>query len=215
MVYWLMRLLGVTVLVGGLLALGWLRGEPASAEPGNPFDGITAHIRSQIQVDKVQFARANTCTEWFYRHEYNKSPSRPESQGVAWRPTAGQALRLAERLDCRAAYPEGLKAAREDFSRQQSFLTVSLTFYEFVLVADRNDDARYSRTEWHDLLNALGLRGDLPQSQTQQVSAVTGQFDTFRSSSNLEALMAGMSALFDKGYRLSPADKTALDRVTQ
>ena len=92
-------------------------------------------------------------------------------------------------------------------------MSLSLTFYEFALVADRNDDERYSADELQDTLESMGLpfRPGLPKAG--QLSMLNMHFDTIHQQGQFDVLMSGMTALFDKGYRFTDHDKVALDRV--
>ncbi|MEO6308320.1 MAG: hypothetical protein ABIP43_10595, partial [Nitrospiraceae bacterium] len=114
------------------------------------FQQFTQHIGRQIHKDKQAFAQANTCVSWFYKAA--KTPP-PTVQGIGWNPTSSSQLQA----DCRHYYPRGMNEARSDLAKTQALLSVSLTFYEFALVADRNDDAIYSPVELQDLLRSLAL----------------------------------------------------------
>jgi hypothetical protein len=94
-------------------------------------------------------------------------------------------------------------------------LSVSLTFYEFALVGDRDDDSRYSREELGDLFQSLALNYDPSHSASTQAATLADRFDTWYRSRNLESVMNGMGLLYDKGYRVTPADQAELDRVTK
>jgi hypothetical protein len=116
-------------------------------------------------------------------------------------------------MDCLHAYPNGMDGARDDFAKTQTILAVSLTFYEFALVADRNDDAIYNPTEITDLLRSLSLSYYDGEPPSKQVTALTEQFDNWHRSRNMDALMQGMSDLYARGYRVTPSDRVELDRV--
>lgn len=103
--------------------------------------------------------------------------------------------------------------ARDDFSKTQSLLSVSLTFYEFALVADRNDDAIYGRTELQDLFRTLALPYDERDQAQKQIALLTERFDSWYRSRNMDALMQGMSDLYERGYRVTPSDRSELNRV--
>jgi len=180
---------------------------PTAAESDEVFSGFTSHIARQIASDKHGFMDAQVCTQWFYRHR-DRQPARPPVQGVAYRTAVGDASDV-----CPKRYPGGLDAARDAFGRTQSTLSISLTFYELALVGDRNDDQRYSGRELQDLLEACGLPYD-GRSSSQHLAALTGHFESLHRSGSLDRLMAGMSALFDKGYRLSQHDRAALDKIS-
>jgi hypothetical protein len=103
--------------------------------------------------------------------------------------------------------------ARNDFAKTQASLSVSLTFYEFALVADRNDDAVYSPAELQDLFRSLTLSYSDGDPTPKQVTALTERFDNWYHSRDMSALMQGMSDLYERGYRVTPSDRVELDRV--
>jgi hypothetical protein len=103
--------------------------------------------------------------------------------------------------------------ARDDLAKTQALLSVSLTFYEFALVADQNDDATYSPAEIQDLFRSLSLSYHHGDSILMQVSALTERFDNWYQKRNMDALMQGMSDLYERGYRVTPSDRVELDRV--
>jgi hypothetical protein len=185
---------------------------PALANPEDIFESFTSHIRQQIQVDKKFFLDANVCTELFYKQMYKK-PTPPAMQGVSWPGPAFAGVGDLTLADCQTRYPGGLQDAREDFSRTQSTLSLSLTFYEFALVGDRNDDERYSAAELQDILESFGLRFDSLGSPSGHLATLTAKFDDLRKSGNLDHLMASMGALYDKGYRFTSHDRRVLDQV--
>ena len=170
------------------------------------FQQFTQHIGKQIQKDKQAFARANNCVSWFYKA--TKTPL-PSVQGISWNMTPAS----QPDGDCPRDYPGGMDEARNDFSKTQSVLSVSLTFYEFALVADRNDDAIYSLTELHDLFRSLSLSHHDGDQASKQVAALTERFDNWYRSRNMDALMQGMSDLYGRGYRVTPSDRVELDRI--
>lgn len=171
------------------------------------FQQFTQHIGRQIHRDKQAFSQASNCVSWFYKKAKKTPP--PTAQGISWNATPSS----QSELDCLRDYPGGMDEARDDFSKTQSVLSVSLTFYEFALVADRNDDAIYSRVELQDLFRSLSLSYDDGASATKQVAALTEQFDNWYRSRNMDALMQGMSELYERGYRVTPSDRIELDRV--
>ena len=103
--------------------------------------------------------------------------------------------------------------ARNDLAKTQAILSVSLTFYEFALVADRNDDTIYSLAELQDLFRSLSLSYHDEDPTPQLVMALTERFDSWRHRRNMDALMQGMSDLYERGYRVTPSDRVELDRV--
>lgn len=170
------------------------------------FQQFTQHIGRQIHKDKQAFAQANACVSWFYKAE--KTPP-PTMQGIAWKPTPSSQIEV----DCHRHYPSGMDDARSDLAKTQASLSVSLTFYEFALVADRNDDAIYSPVELQDLLRSLTLSYHDEEPAPKQVTALMERFDSLYHSRNMDALMQGMSDLYERGYRVTPSDRVELDRV--
>lgn len=190
----------------------------AAAAPHESIDvfrQFTQHIRRQADSDKREFAEASQCMNWFYRRERQK-PAPPAVEGVSW-PGPEWASGKASRppLDCDARYPGGLDAVRKDFQRTQTSLSVTLTFYEFALVGDGDDNSVYNSKELGDILDALGLPAESAQGVVGHVNALTGSFDSMHRSRSLESLMAGMSKLYERGYRFTAADKVHLDRVME
>lgn len=170
------------------------------------FQQFTQHIGRQIHKDKQAFAQASACVSWFY--QLKKTPP-PTVQGIGWKPTSSSQLEV----DCLRNYPSGMDDARNDLAKTQALLSVSLTFYEFALVADRNDDAIYSPVELQDLLRSLTLSYHDAEPTLKQVTALTERFDSWYRNRNMDALMQGMSDLYDRGYRVTPSDRVELDRV--
>ena len=170
------------------------------------FQQFTQHIGRQIHKDKQAFAQANTCVLWFYKGGKTHPPT---VQGIGWNPTPSSHVEA----DCLRHYPRGMDDARDDLAKTQALLSVSLTFYEFALVADRNDDATYSPVELQDLLRSLTLSYHEEEPGPKQVTALVERFDTWYHSRNMDALMQGMSDLYERGYRVTPSDRVELDRV--
>lgn len=170
------------------------------------FQQFTQHIGRQIHTDKQAFAQANTCVSWFY--QAGKTPP-PVVQGIGWNPTPSSQIEV----DCLRHYPSGMDDARNDLAKTQATLSVSLTFYEFALVADRNDDTIYSLAELQDLFRSLSLSYHDEDPTPQLVMALTERFDSWRRNRNMDALMQGMSDLYERGYRVTPSDRVELDRV--
>ena len=170
------------------------------------FQQFTQHIGRQIHRDKQAFSQANSCLSWLYKAK--KMPP-PAVQGISWNITPSS----QPEVDCLRDYPGGMDDARDDFAKTQTLLSVSLTFYEFALVADRNDDASYSPTELQDLLRSLTLSYHDGDPTPKQVTALTERFDSLYRSRNMDALMQGMSDLYERGYRVTPSDRVELDRV--
>ena len=174
------------------------------------FRQFTQHIQRQIELDKTAFAQASGCTNWFY-HQEKRPPAPPTAQLISLK----LVLQPPSKETCFRAYPRGLESVREDFHRTQTSLSVSLTFYEYALVGDRNDDGRYSREELQDIFPALALTFDPSHSPGAQAASLAGRFDDWYRMRNLEHLMTGMAQLYEKGYRVSPADRAELERVTK
>lgn len=196
-------------LLAGLLGTACLAGPAAALEAGDVFSSFTGHIFRQIRSDKEGFVRADRCVQWFYAQQ-RKKPAAPPAQGVSFT----RDRRLTQDFDCQSEYPGGLEAAREDFSRTQTSLTLSLTFYEYALVGDANDDGRYSAAEIRDMLESFGLafrRTDAPSSHSALLAA---KFDALRKTGELDVLMGSMSTLYDKGYRFTALDRAALNKVS-
>ncbi len=198
------RLLAVGVFFTVLMC-GLFPGDSSGRE-NTIFRQFTQHIGRQIHRDKQAFSQANHCVSWFYKA---KKTSPPAVQGISWNTTPSS----QPQVDCLHEYPGGMDDVRADFAKTQSLLSVSLTFYEFALVADRNDDATYSPTELQDLLRSLALSYSDGAPTPTQVTALTERFDSLYHSRNMDALMQGMSDLYERGYRVTPSDRVELDRV--
>jgi hypothetical protein len=179
-------------------------------QPVGVFTQFTHHIQAQIASDKIAFAKASGCTNWFYRQEKH-TPAPLDVHPIR----LDLVLEPPSREDCLRLYPGGLDAVRQDFHHTQSSLSVSLTSYEFALVADGDDDARYSWEELLDLFQSLALTYDPSHSAITQAGALTERFDSWYRTRNLENVMTGMSQLYEKGYRVTAADRAELDRVTK
>lgn len=178
----------------------------SSGRENEIFQQFTQHIGRQIHKDKQAFAQANNCVSWFYKA--NKTPL-PDVQGISWNATPSS----QPEWDCPRNYPGGMDDVRDDLAKTQASLSVSLTFYEFALVADRNDDAIYGPAEIQDLFRSLSLSYHDEDPTPNQVKALTERFDNWHHRRNMDALMRGMSDLYERGYRLTPSDRVELDRV--
>lgn len=186
-------------------------GYTLAAEVGDVFSALTGYVAQQVASDKVNFVGAQHCTEWFYK-QLKQKPPRSQTHTIAFTPAE---LDTPDSVsECRTRYPEGLESARHAFSQAQSALSISLTFYELALVGDRDDNHRYSEDELRDLLESFKLpfRDILPT--TAHVDALTAQFDLARNGNTLEAVMVSMGLLYDKGYRLTTGDRTALNNLS-
>ena len=197
------RALGFTGLVVSLCV-----GGVSWATIGNGvFEGFIHHIAQQIDRDKVDFAVAESCTSWFYEQLKNPSPVRPDVQRLSF-----VAEEDPDSHPCAGRYP-GINEARQAFAHSQSTLSLSLTFYQLALIADRDDDERYDASELQDMLaslNVVPLQGDHPQL----LAKLKGKFDDVREAVEFTALTDGMQALYSKGYRFTTADQAAMGRVT-
>ena len=178
------------------------------------FEAFTAHIQQQVQSDKQTFLDADACTQWFYQ-EQRRTPPRPSVQGTALDPVRWTPRRVLEAPECQTRYPGGLKAAREDFSRTQTSLSLSLTFYEFALVGDRNDDGHYNAVELRDMLDSFGLPFNGLVVPVVHLAALNGKFDAIHTTRGLDVLMTSMGILYDKGYRFTSQDRAALNRISE
>ena len=201
----------VISLMGVVLCYGL--GERGYASTGTEvFRGFTSHISEQIRRDKIEFIEAQSCISWLYdqmRKKPQNSGPRPEKISFRW------ISEQKDEWDCATRYPngqEGLQAAREEFSHTQQSLSFSLTFYEFALVGDRDDDGRYNGGELKDLFESFGMNfEDRLPSDTYLVS-LKGKFDHLRGNRELQPLVKSMELLLEKGYRFTSADQEALNR---
>ena len=200
-------------LVSGLLATPLGAG---GGQRGSVFQAFTSHIQRQVELDKRSFVDASACTEWFYKQQRPK-PQEPKVEGVGRRldqPATHdvQIIRVSS-SDCRSRYPGGIDAAREEFGRTQTTLSLSLTFYEFALVGDRDDDSRYNPAELRDILESFGLAFRPELSPATQLTTLNAQFDSVHYTGQFDVLMTGMGVLFEKGYRFTSRDVVALNRI--
>ncbi|MGC3975251.1 MAG: hypothetical protein QM771_12835 [Nitrospira sp.] len=182
------------------------------------FAQLTQHIKRQADTDKQAFATASQCMNLFYKQQRHK-PAPPAVQQIAWIPSKSSALSAADadaqEADCRKRYPEGLDDVRTDFQRTQALLSLSLTFYEFALVGDGDDNSLYNARELRDILVALNLAAEPSLGAAAHLRSLTAQFDSLHETRGMEALMAGMGKLYDQGYRVTTADKAHLNRVME
>lgn len=182
------------------------------------FAQLTQHIKRQADTDKQAFAIASQCMNWFYKQQRQK-PAAPTVQNITWVIPEASVLPVAESetdgADCRKRYPDGLDGVRVDFQRTQALLSLSLTFYEFALVGDGDDNSLYSARELQDMLVALNLAAEPSLGAAAHLRSLTTQFDSLHDARGMEALMTGMGKLYDQGYRVTPADKAHLNRVME
>lgn len=171
------------------------------------FSTFTAHIARQVTLDKQAFAQASTCLSWFYKA--SKTPPPPVVERISWTLSANP----QPENDCPKQYPGGMDAARDDFAKTQTLLSVSLTVYEFALVADLNDDWSYSQAELQDIFHALSLSYDQANPPQALGEALTARFDQWYSTRKLDDVMQGMSNLYERGYRVTVQDRAELDRI--
>ena len=196
------RVLGFTA-----LAVALCMGGMSGAATGNGvFQGFLHHIAQQITRDKVDFAVAESCTSWFYEQLKKSSPMRADVQRLSFVTEEDRSHACAGR------YP-GINEARQAFAHSQSTLSLSLTFYQFALVADRDDDERYDAGELQDILASLNV-APLPGDHLQLLAKLTGKFDDVREAIEFTTLTDSMQALYSKGYRFTTADQAAMSRVT-
>lgn len=168
------------------------------------FEGFVHHIAQQITRDKVDFAVAESCTSWFY--EQLKNPVRPDVKQLSFVTEEDRSHACAGR------YP-GINEARQAFAHSQSTLSLSLTFYQLALVADRDDDEHYDAGELRDILTSLNV-APLPGDHLQLLAKLKGKFDDVREAIEFTVLTDSMQALYSKGYRFTDADQAAMGRVT-
>lgn len=195
----------VTALI--IMLMMWGETRHATALDSPVFPSFVSHIMKQVSIDKQAFAQASTCLSWFYREL--KKPRSPEVEGVAWRPTSS----FGQEYECPKFYPGGMDEARNDFAKTQTLLSVSMTVYEFALVADYNDDQSYSTAELQDLFRAISLNYDEAQSPRASVETLTSRFDQWYRSKSLDEVMQGMNQLYDRGYRVTVRDRADLDEA--
>lgn len=172
------------------------------------FQAFTSYINRHIVHDKKAFVEAETCTRWFYEQHKEKPQPAPQVHPTGLRPRL-----VSEASECANRYPSGIKGAREDFSRTQSSLSFSLTFYELALVGDGNDDGRYNAGEVKDMMESFGLPFQENQSPALYLAALNGRFDWARQRGDLEMVMNSLDTLQQRGYRFTTRDKVELNRI--
>ena len=175
------------------------------------FQGFTGHISQQINSDKQDFYAAQVCTTWFYKNM--KKPPERTIEKISFPPTYLD--QDTTDFDCSNQYPNGLEAARKAFSQTQQALSISLTFYQFALVGDADDDGQYNDGELKDVLESFGLNFQDRLPSYQYILVLNGMFDSVRGKGELQTLMDGMGTLYDKGYRFSNADQVALNQEVE
>lgn len=199
-----------------LLVVCWVVGAPGNlgAQSEDVFRAFTAYIEQQIEADKRTFLDAQTCTEWFYKR-HRQEQRLPRADRASLGSLDFMQHRALQPSECQVRYPQGLEGAREDFSRTQSSLSLSLTFYRFALVGDRNDDELYSGAELRDMLESLHVPFNSLLPQALHLAALTTKLDEARGGSSAESVMNGMGTLYEKGYRLTRQDLTAFRRIAR
>jgi len=197
-----------------VVSLCWMMTVPSAfaADTSDVFSALTRYVARQVETDKVVFVGAQRCTEWFYK-QLKQKPPRSQTQTIAFTPVESDGPSDST-SECRTRYPDGLESARQAFSRAQSALSISLTFYELALVGDRDDNSRYSEDELKDLLDSFKLPFQDRLPPMAHVEALTAQFDLARKGNTLEAVMISMGVLYDKGYRLTTGDRIALNTLS-
>ena len=196
-----LRVLAALLLISGAQSMG-----PVFALDSQIFSQFATRIVHQVRQDKQAFAQASTCLSWFYKGSKNPPPA---IQGIRWQPIASEQLEK----DCPRHYPGGMDAARDDFAKTQAMLSVSLTVYEFALVADDNDDHAYNAAELQDLFSSLSLRLDTTDAAPSPLTTLTDRFEHWYRIRNLDEVMKGMGVLYERGYRVTADDRAELDRV--
>lgn len=209
-----------TVAAVGCLLAFVLEDSPVHARPSD-FSILTTHVEQRAAVEKQRFGLASTCTDWFYT-QMKRKPTPPAVEPIRWRHTSNRVHTAAAddtaeeffvESECPRRYPAGLDDARKAFAQAQSTLSIVLTFYEFALLADADDDRAYSSAELDDLVESMGLPTVTAQLDTGAV--LRGTFDRWVTDRNLEQIMNAMSHLQERGYRVTVADRTQLERVMQ
>ena len=190
----------------GMLALSVGLGQQVWASPGTDlFQGFLQHVHAQIIKDRQAFSIADTCTVWFYQQQHTKPKSEVEKVR----------LRLVQQIDpnheCAKRFPGGLEEARAGFGKAQQDLSLSLTFYQMVLVGDRDDNGEYDLQETRDVVEAFGMPFFSHHPVTEYLSHLTGLFDRMRAEMQFKGLMDGMQTLMNKGYRFTDADQAGLN----
>ena len=194
--------LGASVLLGHGTSL-------LAAMTAGVFGGFTNHISEQIMKDKVDFIVSENCAAWHYKQLKQKRIP-PDVEKISFRPIAKD----PESNPCPSEYGEGINGARSAFAQSQSSLSLSLTFYQFALVGDRNDNGEYDATELRDVLESMGVSFSEHEQAFQYLAKLNGKFDAVRQTIEFSVLTDGLQALYAKGYRLTPADQDALNQVT-
>ena len=205
---WLLGIMGG--MVAALLTVGVSRAADGAvfvAEGNDVFQGFVGHIAQQVDRDKADFVAAESCTAWFYE-QLRKPPSgRVDVYHLSFTDEAHGSHA------CASQYP-GINEARAAFAKSQSTLSLSLTFYQLALVADRDDDERYDAVELRDILDSLNLSRLEREYPLQSLARLNGAFDNVRMAEEFTVLTDSMATLYRKGYRFTNMDQAAMGRVT-
>ncbi len=193
-------LLGLSIMTIGI-------GTASSSTGSEVFRGFTSHISQQILQHKQAFYIAQTCTTYFYKNF--KKPQQPQVERISYHSTSESLMDF----DCATLYPKGLDEAREAFSHTQQTLSISLTFFEFALVGDKNDDNHYAGVELRDVMESFGVSFEDHLPSAQYVMHLNNFFDSVMNKREIETLTNSMSELLNKGYRFTPVDQDALNKV--
>lgn len=172
------------------------------------FQEFTGHITQQILEDKKQFVDAESCTQWFYR-ELKKKPPDHQIEKLSF----PNSFQVQEASPCFSQYPKGLDGARAAFSETQIALSLSLTFYQFALVGDGNDDGEYNATELKDILESFDMIFYEGSTPFEHATVLNHKFDGVRQTAEFMVLTKGIETLFKRGYRLTSADQVVLNRI--
>jgi hypothetical protein len=196
----------------GVLLYGGLEERGYASTGTEVFRGFTSHISEQIRRDKQDFFEAQFCISWLY-DQMGKKPqqSGPKPEEISFH----FASEPKDEFDCATRYPdglEGLQAAREAFSNTQQSLSFTLTFFEFALVGDRDDDGQYNGGELRDVFESFGMNFEDRLPSDQYLVSLKGMFDNLRGTRELQPLVRSMEVLLEKGYRFTSADQEALNR---
>lgn len=198
----IVKLFGVGVLVW------WIWPTASLALESGIFRAFTDHISNQVTKDVYEFSEAQKCTEWFYKKLRKPPYVKPEVEKTTLRSIGDQ-----DEKDhpCATLFPNGIEGARERFSYTQSTLSLSLTFYQFALLGDKNDDEEYDARELADVLESVG---EVYRVNEPHLPRLTERFDAVRKAFQFEVLTDGMKQLFEKGYRLTEFDQGQMNRLT-
>ena len=192
-----------------IAALCWVSAISAAVGSGI-FKGFTNHISQQISKDKEDFVEAENCTVWFYQQLKKKQQTRPDVEQLSFK----YASQDTDQHPCAVLYPKGIDEARSAFAQTQSSLSLSLTFYQFALVGDRDDDGEYDADELKDVFESVGVHYLEGEGAFQHLAKLNGKFDSVRQTVEFSVLTDGMQKLYQKGYRLTRADMVAFNQVT-